>query len=99
MDGAIRGGKSWTAEPGISWLSVLGRLRPGIALEQASSETAAVFAGLLDATKDVRPAGRVRDYYLAQRLAVYPAAGGFDDLRRKFSEPLAILMGVVALSC
>jgi predicted permease len=34
---------------------------------------------------------------LAQRLELAPAAAGLDEMRRRFSEPLAILMGVVAL--
>jgi putative ABC transport system permease protein len=34
---------------------------------------------------------------LAQRMELEPAGNGFDELRRRFSEPLDILMGVVAL--
>jgi predicted permease len=97
MDAHVRGGESWLAYPNRNWLSVLGRRKPDVTLEQAQHEVAAVFAAIVaedmrGPMSDTERRGRLGEY-----VAVKNGGNGFDDLRRRFSEPLTILMATVAL--
>ena len=74
-----------------TWLRLIGRLKPGVSLEQAPARLNAL-AG--------HPATewRVRNKFSGQfeetRLVVRSAAAGLSDLRRQFSQPLFVLLGV-----
>ena len=74
------------------WLEMMGRLRPGVSLAQAQIALSARFRqfALASATsqkeKDPLPA-----------LWLEPGASGLDSLRRRYSQPLFILMAMVAL--
>jgi predicted permease len=76
------------------WLSVVGRLKPGVPLEQAGARLNA-----LGGTPETE--WRVRNKFTRQledaRLVVTSAAAGLSGLRRQFSEPLFILLGVAGL--
>jgi len=97
MDAQVRGGPSWLNEPNYGWLEVIGRLRPGLGMTRARAEAAKVFAGIV--AEDAVSAGSDRDRRarLSEYVELQPGGNGFDDLRRRFSEPLIILMGTVAL--
>jgi putative ABC transport system permease protein len=77
-----------------TWLQLVGRLKPGVSLEQAPARLNAL-AG--------HPATewRVRNKFSGQfeetRLVVRSAAAGLSDLRRQFSQPLFVLLGVAGL--
>jgi predicted permease len=98
MDAQVRGGESWLGFSSRSWLSVLGRLKPGVGLVQADSEVSTLFAGVIAedvaaAASDTERRGRLSEY-----VEVRPAGNGFDTLRRRFSEPLIILSTIAALA-
>jgi predicted permease len=71
-------------QPGITWLNLMGRLRRGVRIEQAGAEL------------NVR-LSQVRGESGIERIAVEPGARGLSDLRERFSDPLQILMAVVAV--
>jgi putative ABC transport system permease protein len=77
-----------------AWLRLLGRLKPGVPLEQAAPRLNAL-AGT-PATE-----WRLRNKFTRQfedtRLVVDSAAAGLSDLRRQFSQPLFILLAVAGL--
>ena len=97
MDGEVRGGRSWLKSPNFNWLSVMGRLRNGQSLAQARSEVKTIFARMAADDAARTDKATLKTAALAQRMELEPAGNGFDELRRRFSEPLGILMGVVAL--
>ena len=76
------------------WLSVIGRMKAGVPLEQAGARLNA-----LGGTPETE--WRTRNKFTKQledsRLVVISAAAGLSGLRRQFSEPLFILLGVAGL--
>ncbi|MGH9767107.1 MAG: ABC transporter permease [Blastocatellia bacterium] len=75
------------------WFEVVGRLKPGVPVEQARADLDAIFQPFMDEVGI--SAEERRDYHARIEL---PAAGrGLDTLRRKYDKPLQVLMGAVAL--
>jgi predicted permease len=77
------------------WLTVVGRVKPEYTPQQAQS----ILAGLdvLDPLM-TKPANRgERPQRIAEQLGLSPAARGISSLRQQFSQPLFILMAVVAV--
>ncbi|HEX4231456.1 MAG TPA: ABC transporter permease [Bryobacteraceae bacterium] len=74
--------------PNLSWLSTLGRLKPGVTMAQADGEVlaAAIETGAVDAK---RPNGRT--YRLTD------GSRGIDSMQSRFGQPVLVLMGVVSL--
>jgi predicted permease len=74
---------------GTWWMSAVGRIRPGATAEQARAELDTLFDPYL---KDL---GMKRDSHFPG-IALVPAERGLNALRRQFSEPLLIVMAIVA---
>jgi predicted permease len=74
------------------WLVVMGRLKPGVSESQARADLDVIFNQSIDAmiTSDKQQENR-------PALRLTPGNKGLDQLRRKFSEPLFVLMGAVGL--
>ena len=77
------------------WLTVVGRLRPGVTPRQATAAVAGL--DVLDPlmTKPRLP-GETSQRIL-EALGLTPAATGLSNLRQQYSQPLFILMAVVGL--
>ncbi|MGH9719749.1 MAG: ABC transporter permease, partial [Bryobacteraceae bacterium] len=82
---------SWLNTRNIGWLDLMARLKPGVGIETARSHLAALLPAV---QADLRIDAR-NDYLSA--ILVEPGAGGFSRLRGRYSEPLHILMGAVAI--
>jgi macrolide transport system ATP-binding/permease protein len=80
------------AAPDGWWLEVVGRLKPGVTIEQARAELQRLFLESLLAGMDARPPA---DKLPAVTLT--PAPQGLNTLSQRFSTPLAILFVVVGL--
>ena len=76
-----------------TWLQVIGRLRPGVTAPQAAGELEPLYMALVPPPK-FAPRGTPPE---PQKLAFAPAATGISALRRQFSQPLFILMGIVGI--
>jgi predicted permease len=96
LDGAVRGTGSWQSNPAYAWLSVMGRLRANRSIAHAQSEASTVIAQTNDAEAAAEREPE-RKGIRGQTVTLQPAGNGFDDLRRRFSEPLIVLMGAVSL--
>jgi predicted permease len=81
-------GGSLLMNPNVFWLRLLGRRKPGMSIEQVQADLAVRFARIPRNSRLTGP---------PPRLEVVPAGSGFGDVRMKFSLPLRILMGAVAL--
>ncbi|HSE37877.1 MAG TPA: ABC transporter permease, partial [Blastocatellia bacterium] len=79
-------------QPSTWWLVVMGRLKPGVSEPQVRAELDAIFNQSIDAMI-------TSEKQQENRPTLKLAAGhkGLDELRRRFSEPLFVLMGAVGL--
>ena len=86
------------ASRSLLWLSVTGRLRGGVGLEQARSQIQGFWPRLLENTVPTQSVGPRRQSFLSMGLLVEPAAAGTDvNLRSRLLKPLSLLLGIVGL--
>jgi macrolide transport system ATP-binding/permease protein len=74
------------------WIQVMGRLRPGVTRAQAQVMLAPSFQQWVAST-----AANDRERSNLPALVVKEGAGGLDSLRRRYSQPLYVLMTLVGL--
>ena len=97
MQPILTPGRAWVTRRSAYWVNVIGRLRPGVSIEQARTQLTSLWRQIrLD---EIGPAGSEEDRrnVLRSQLEVESAAKGLGGLRREFSQPLWILMTVVTL--
>ncbi len=89
-DNRLDSGTDW-------WLVVMGRLKPGVSVEQATAQLNAISPGVFQSTLSPKyPPESVKNY-LAFRLAAFPAPSGISEMRETYEQPLWILLGVAGL--
>jgi predicted permease len=83
----------------VMWLSVFGRLREGVTMAQSERELQALYAPLMAAELEEFPNAdqRLRDRWKTKQLHLTPAARGTSEIREAISQPLMVLMGMVAV--
>lgn len=74
------------------WIQIMGRLRPGVTRAQAQAALAPVFHQWVAGT-----ATNDRERANLPALVVTDGAGGLESLRRRYSEPLYVLLALVGL--
>jgi putative ABC transport system permease protein len=79
------------------WLAAVGRLKPGVTIEQANAEMAALSTGILEATTPPQYDTEAQKHYLRYKFGAFPAATGFSNLRRLYETPLWMLLAIAAL--
>jgi len=98
MQPEIVRGRNWRNAPNRSWLTLIGRLKPGVVAAQAEANLNIIFkqiqqgdygASLFSA--DDRNA--IRDMH----INVAPGGAGVSELRTDYKTPLLLLMGMVGL--
>jgi predicted permease len=78
------------------WLQAIGRLEPGVRIDEASANLNAVFQQMLLSQTDQMSAEERRTF-MNQHLAVVEGSRGASTLREDFTKPLQILVVVVGL--
>lgn len=78
-------------------LNVIGRLKPGVAPEQASTGLTLFMQQLLRSYSGTQPSSKRLQDIAKTTIVLSPAAKGLSSLRDEFSHPLRILMVVVSL--
>ena len=93
----IRRSGSYLAERGTWWLTLLARLKPDQTIEQAAAALNGLRPQIREATmpEGLRPANQER--YLRAPFAVRPASTGTSALRRRYTEPLQVMLAGVGL--
>jgi len=76
-----------------SSLMLVGRLKPGVAIEQARAEMAVLFRQAVAE----EPASRAKAFLSAMQFEMEGAGAGLSRARDEFARPLMLLMGVVSL--
>ena len=82
------------------WLSMMGRLKPGVTVEQADARMKVLSSPLFGAVVPQDWPAKYQDIFRKYTFAILPGAtgtGGFGGLRQEYSPPLEILMFVVGL--
>ena len=79
------------------WLGVMGRLKPGVGFDQASSQLASISTGIVEATLPTGYSTSALADYRQFRFAAYPGGNGMSSLRRTYDSPLRLLLGTTAL--
>jgi predicted permease len=89
--------ESWLAKHDVAWLNMLGRLKPGVTVDrvQATLNTQLQQLYTSQAGTDVTP-DRLRQIHEAH-IQLKPGGRGISWMRVMYSEPLHLLMAVVAL--
>src|SRR2546429_7703360 len=82
------------------WVNVFGRLKPGVSREQALAALQPFFHGLLE-QEVLEPAfsnttAYTREQFLKGQVSLLPAAQGRSPIRQQLSQPLWLLLGIVA---
>ena len=80
-----------------SWLIVMGRLKPGWTLAQASDYLSAISPGLFEATVPTGYAAASLERYKKFRLEAISARNGVSSLREQYDAPLWLLLGITGL--
>jgi macrolide transport system ATP-binding/permease protein len=79
-------------DPNYYWVEMMGRLRPGITLQQAQAALAQPFHHWVAST-----AANDAERANLPTLLIKEGAGGLDSLRRQYSKPLYVLLTMVGL--
>jgi predicted permease len=88
----LSGGRGSTLETrNVSWLAVMGRLRPGVTKAQAQ----AAMPPLLESLRADLRVDAQNDYLGA--ITIEPGGGGLSNLRDYYAQPLRVLMTLVAV--
>ncbi|HJZ94868.1 MAG TPA: ABC transporter permease, partial [Candidatus Solibacter sp.] len=80
-----------------SWLSVMGRLKPGWTLSQASEHLRAISPGLMQATALSGYSRESEERYLQFRLEAVSGTTGVSRLRETYDRSLWLLLGLTGL--
>jgi len=84
-------------DPDVNWLNLLGRLKPGLSLEQAQAGVDVAFRQFLTTEAGPHPSAEEQSYIQHSFIKLGPGGSGVSELRFHYSRPLHILMAVVAL--
>src|SRR6266403_2066848 len=90
-------GSGTTTRADYFWIHVLGRLRPSVTLQRASSELAAISPGLIDATLPSGYGANALKVYRNYQLTVFPAGNGVSWLRQTYDTSLWLLLTITAM--
>lgn len=86
-------------KPGSQWITILGRLAPGVSRERAGVEMQPLFASIvkqeITQLKITNP--RARREIESKRIEARPAAQGLNELEREWRKPLVVLAAMVGL--
>jgi predicted permease len=90
-EGRLDSGTTW-------WLTVMGRLKPGVSMGRAEALFRANSAGIFEATL---PTGYPKESvkpYLGMKLITIPAGNGISRMRERYAKPLALLLAIAGLT-
>jgi predicted permease len=79
------------------WVHVLGRLKPGISWQQASSKIEAMSPGIIEETLPSEYSATALEVYRRFRLAAFPGGNGVSWLRDTYDTSLRLLLVITAL--
>ncbi len=97
MQAQITRQNSFLDDAQIYWMRAIGRLKPGISLEQARAEVDVVFQHHIYDLAAKNMSEREREKTRQLRATLVPAAQGLSNMRESYADPLILLMAVVGV--
>ena len=98
MQPEIVRGRNWRNKSGTSWLSLIGRLKPGMTAAKAEAEMNVILQQSLQGAYGATLSADDLKYMRTQaKIKVAPGGGGVSELRGDYRIPLLLLMGIVGL--
>jgi predicted permease len=97
MQPQIVRGRHWRNTGNTSWLSLIGRLKPGVTAPQAEANLNVVFQQAQKGDYGAALSSDDRNAIRDLRINVVAGGGGLSDLRASYRVPLLLLIGIVGL--
>src|SRR5215469_3156768 len=79
------------------WLAIIGRLKPGWALQRAIADVQTISPQVFESTVPPNYRPDISKWYTLYKLTAEPAGSGVSGLRKRYSEPLWLLLGIAGL--
>ena len=93
----FRGTQSGVGKGDVWFLDIMGRLAPGMTVERAEAQLAAISPAIFQATLPPRYNAEIAKNYLAFTFTATPAATGVSGLRNAYATQLWVLLGATGL--
>jgi predicted permease len=90
-------GDGTLVRPDVFWLQIMGRLRPGRSIEQASAQLEAASPGIFEATVPSGYSSPLLNSYRDFRLTAYPGRNGLSSPGETYDTSLWLLLGTTGL--
>ena len=90
-------GRNWLNAPNTSWLLLMGRLKPGVTLEQARAELDPLAHRLVGTLPGVKLDAEDLQSLAKTHVQVSFGGSGFSSVRARFTQPLFLLFGMVGV--
>jgi predicted permease len=97
MQPQIVRGRNWRNAVNSSWLSLIGRLNPGVSAKQAEANLNLILQQAVKGEYGAALSQDDRNAVEGLRITVLPGGGGLSQLRASYRTPLFLLMGIVGL--
>jgi predicted permease len=97
MDPAIQPNMDFLDDRAWSWVAMMGRLKPGVTLEQARQQVSAVEARAIRENLSGRALAQFDDALKANPIHVVSGARGFSERRAEYAKALWVMMAAVGL--
>ena len=85
-------GRKWLESYNASWLHLIGRLKPGLSVQQAAANVNLVKQQLVKGPLRAKLNKDDLENLKQAKIQVSPGGGGFSELRGDFQQPLILLM-------
>jgi putative ABC transport system permease protein len=79
------------------WLTLMGRLKPGVSLDQATTQLAAISPALFQETLPSDYNQEYRQGYLGFKLGAFAAGAGVSNLREQYQDSLWLLLAIAGM--
>jgi putative ABC transport system permease protein len=93
MEPIVRKGNSYISSASWKWLTLVGRLKRGVSIEQARAEMAVLYRRTIEEEAKTNDDPSIRLW----TVELAPAGAGLTHLRDRFGKPLLFLMATVGL--
>lgn len=98
MHAALEPGWNGYDRPGTQWLTLIGRLAPGISRDRAEAELQPLFMSIVrEHLAELKAIKETQERFAHKRLDLRPAAQGLNTLERQWRKPLFVLLSMVLL--
>ncbi len=97
MQSQVLRGRKWLDDPESSWLTMMGRLKPGVSIGQAKANVNLIYQQALNGAYGARLRPDDLKEIRKDTISVISGERGLSVLRGSYEKPLLLLMGIVGL--